>query len=220
MFVATGAGLAAAALAAGACDVSPPVAEAKAGLEIVYERDGAVLSGTEVLSAERHVSRAAQISFPAEGGAPFRSAFAETKIWGVIPVSLDVESAEHPELNFSKSRVFDADPVAALAGMTPGETRTIASRETFRERGLTFTEAAPISATFLGCTTEDVAGAPERVLNYRFAIPTLIGDMEGKRAPALTTSVYTWSISERLGWQVKMEGGGAVVRAKSVKEGR
>jgi hypothetical protein len=218
MTTAMAAALAAAAAVAGDCAEAPAIAAAPVGLEIVYEQDGAVLNGIEIVSAEKHVSSAVEINFPPGEGAPFKSSIAEKRIFGVIPVAVDVASADRPEFNFSRHRAFDGDPAALLAGMKPGETKIIASRETFKERGMSFTEAAPVSATFLGCVTEDIAGRPERLLKYEIAVPTLLGDMEGKKAPALKTTVWTYGISERLGWVLKMEREGETVRARSVKE--
>jgi hypothetical protein len=93
---------------------------------------------------------------------------------------------------------------------------TIPFKETLAANGKTHTQAAAARVTFLGCSTLDVAGRPEPVLNYRVSMSTLnASGRDRKVGPKQREAIY--SISQNYGWRLREEGSdGGVIQATKI----
>ena len=99
------------------------------------------------------------------------------------------------------SRSYQRDPAEALVGLAVGQSVRIPSRETvYREGAEAASADAPVVATFKGCVTSPIAGAPEQLLMYEIETSTLALNEKEIFEPRPFKRLV--GISPRLGWRV------------------
>lgn len=205
--------VAALAAAASECQRATPIQAAAPDTVIVYDLDGVTAFGRQVVETRSGVSTHREFIYGQRRNGDWmvgRDRGTYRTVFGAIPVS---DTHAGPS-GFQRNRDMKRDPVLALAGLAVGESVVLPGAETFVAPGKRpIRNDQPVKATFIGCFTEEVAGAPERILKYEIDLPG-VGRRGEEDDIGPTRTIATVSISPSLSYLVSYKSQHGSFRAR------